>query len=165
MEILRQKRKIALVRHFLISIICANPSPLTIVSLGLFSKTKEGRSHVRHEGRTRSVSRIICEVTQGKAPSEIHHAAHSCGRGHMSCVNPKHIRWATPKENNADKILHGTLGIGENNSVSKLTEADVRFILMEKDNYTDYDLAKMFNVSSAHICGIQRRRFWKHIEI
>lgn len=47
----------------------------------------------------RLVSTIICERTHGPRPSIGHHAAHSCGNGHLGCLNPKHIRWKTVSEN------------------------------------------------------------------
>lgn len=52
--------------------------------------------------------RVICELVHGSPPTATHQAAHSCGKGHLRCVNPHHLRWATRVENAADKILHGT---------------------------------------------------------
>ncbi len=57
-----------------------------------------------------SVCRLICELTYGPAPSVIHQAAHSCGRGDRGCVNPTHLRWATPAENAADTRRHNRSG-------------------------------------------------------
>lgn len=65
--------------------------------------------------------RRICEMTHGPAPSGRHHAAHSCGNGHLACVNPNHISWKTPKENEADKLIHGTHKFGIKNH-SKQTD-------------------------------------------
>lgn len=60
------------------------------------------------KGETTVASRAVCELVHGPAPSDTHMAAHSCGKGHEGCVNPKHLRWATPLENSADKVIHGT---------------------------------------------------------
>lgn len=52
------------------------------------------------------VSRLLCEHQEGPAPDDKPQAAHRCG--HEWCVNPKHVRWASPVENAADKFVHGT---------------------------------------------------------
>lgn len=54
------------------------------------------------------VSRHVCIRAKGAPPIKKAHAAHHCGN--PACINPGHIRWATPAENNADKLLHGTGG-------------------------------------------------------
>lgn len=59
-----------------------------------------------------NASRVMCELVHGPAPSRSHDAAHSCGLGHKGCVHPKHLRWATKKENQADRYIHGTLSKG-----------------------------------------------------
>lgn len=50
----------------------------------------------------------MCQKAHGDPPSPKHDAAHSCGRGHEGCVNPNHLSWKTKKQNQADRITHGT---------------------------------------------------------
>jgi hypothetical protein len=59
-------------------------------------------------GHFERATRVMCKLAHGPAPTPKHHAAHSCGKGHEACINPKHLRWATPRENAADAKLHGT---------------------------------------------------------
>lgn len=59
-------------------------------------------------GETTIVSRTVCEMAHGLAPTPIHQAAHSCGKGHEGCISPRHLSWKTPTENSADKVMHGT---------------------------------------------------------
>lgn len=61
------------------------------------------------------VSRVVCETVNGPPPTARHEAAHSCGKGHEGCVNPRHLSWKTPAENWADKYAHGTDNRGERN--------------------------------------------------
>jgi hypothetical protein len=53
----------------------------------------------------RIVSRLVCRAVYGPPPRD-HEAAHSCTN--KNCVSARHLRWATHKENEADKYLHGT---------------------------------------------------------
>ena len=105
-----------------------------------------------------AVHRIVCEKVYGAPPSSKHHAAHSCGNGHLGCINPKHLRWATSKENEQDKIIHGTSARGERNYNARLTKADVLEIRSFSDIQSRYILAKRFNVTVDHIRHLQARR-------
>jgi hypothetical protein len=71
-----------------------------------YAMTPKGYPKVNDGGRTRQASRLVCEWTHGTAPFDGAQAAHWCGV--RACVNPRHIRWATAKENESDKIRHGT---------------------------------------------------------
>lgn len=72
-----------------------------------YARTLAGYGALKLNGQL-TVSRFVCELAHGAPSSEDLVAAHSCGKGHEGCVNPKHLRWATQKENMADKIIHGT---------------------------------------------------------
>lgn len=50
--------------------------------------------------------RFVCLAAHGD-PEEKLEAAHTCGS--RLCINPKHLYWATKKQNAADAIRHGTL--------------------------------------------------------
>lgn len=77
------------------------------------SKAGKGYPVARINGEGQYVHRYICDRVHGSAPSLSHQVAHSCGRGHLGCINPKHLRWATPKENSQDTLKHG---VGANQS-------------------------------------------------
>jgi len=51
-------------------------------------------------------TRRVCERTHGMPPTAKHHAAHLCGN--RRCINGRHLTWATAKENDAHKDIHGT---------------------------------------------------------
>lgn len=113
------------------------------------------------DGRRMVASRAVCEVAHGLPPTSKHHAAHSCGHGHLGCVSPKHLRWATPKENSADREIHGTSNKGERHGISKLKSSDIP--LIKKRLYIgepQTKIARDFGVSQAAISRIKRGATW-----
>lgn len=128
-----------------------------------YAKDRKGYGVITIDGANRIVSRIVCERLYGPPPSDSHQAAHSCGHGHLGCVNPRHLRWATVSENMNDKVLHGTSNRGEANANSKLTVKDVRFIRSCRD-VSQRDLAKRFGVHFTTINDIIRRKKWKWLD-
>lgn len=127
-----------------------------------YSITRKGYAAcIRVNGKQTSASRYMCSLVSGPPPTVSHQAAHSCGNGHLGCLNPKHLRWATPKDNTLDKNEHGTMGRGESHGCAKLTESDVRFI--RRAPQSGYSLAKRYGVSKTTISQIRLRKTWRHI--
>ena len=70
------------------------------------------RPRIRLKGSRlkKTVARLICEEIYGPPPTPEHiDAAHNTPNGCIggACVNPDHIRWATPSQNMMDKPLEG----------------------------------------------------------
>jgi len=122
-----------------------------------------GVAAVKYKGKQSIASRVMCEMAHGKPPTEKHEAAHSCGKGHLGCVNPKHLRWATRKENLDDMIAHGTRLYGEKAPSAKLTEADVRAIRAKSASVSQAQLGREFAVRASTIGKIIHRQRWSHI--
>jgi hypothetical protein len=115
-------------------------------------------------GNRRFVHRDVCEYRCGIPPSDKHEAAHSCGNGHHGCCAPMHLSWKTPKENNKDKILHGTLALGDKNPAAKLSEAQVREIRSLTGLAKVREVAVKFGVSPSLVSMIQRRTAWTWLD-
>lgn len=79
----------------------------------------------------------------------------------------ENLCWGTKKENAADRTRHGTTSKGENHGRAKLTEADVQDIrrYYASGCYSQYELAKIFNINQVHVGRIVRHKTWKHIKI
>lgn len=75
-----------------------------------FGHSSTGYGTVNYYGTVGGAHRFMCRLAHGEPPSPDMQAAHRCGV--RSCVNPKHLRWATQAENEADKIIHGTYNHG-----------------------------------------------------
>ncbi len=64
------------------------------------------RRQVRFNFKGMAASRAMCILAHGLPPDPKLMAIHSCGNGHLSCVNPAHLRWGTGKDNAQDAKLH-----------------------------------------------------------
>lgn len=99
--------------------------------------------------------RIMCEHRNGPPPSPAHQAAHSCGKGHLGCVNPWHLNWRTPAENQLERYQqHGLV------RRAKLMPAQVDEIRALKGRARTVDIAAQFGVSEANIRQIQSGKTW-----
>lgn len=121
---------------------------------------KNGSAYAKAGGRSIKAARLMCLIAHGEPPTPKHEAAHECGKAHEGCVHPKHLRWATKKENQADRLIHGTDGRGSKNSASKLAEADVIEIRRRSKTETNVAIAASFGVSHQTIALIKSGRNW-----
>lgn len=120
-----------------------------------------GYGIVGRNGKTTKAHRLMCEFAHGAPPSPEYHAAHSCGNGHLRCVNPKHLSWKTPKENMADSVAHGTARFDSGRKLRKLTIEQVHEILALKGIETQQALGIRFGVSWRQIGKIHRGVSWR----
>ncbi len=127
-----------------------------------YGRMKSGYATIG-KGRDAYVHRRVCENRHGPAPTPNHIAAHSCGNGHLGCVNRFHLRWATYKENSEDAAEHGTQAKGSRIGNSKLTEEDVRKILTRTE-FSSRQMERVFGVSSSSIRRIRARKSWTWLD-
>ena len=123
-----------------------------------YSRTKVGYALLYKGGQNRLVSRLVCMRIFGPPPNEDWTAAHGCGNGHLGCVAPRHLRWATHKDNCADRAIHGTDSRGERNGASRLSRADVREI--RESVLPRTELANQFRVTPGAIRHVQTGKTW-----
>lgn len=117
-----------------------------------------GYPEVWLDGKHEYAHRVITTWTHGDPPDD-HEARHRCGT--RQCVNPRHLTWSTKAENEADKIEHGTLTIGDRNGASRLTVDDVRAI--RRSTQTQRLLAAQFGVCQQTISHVRRRSTWRNV--
>ena len=130
-----------------------------------FSINKYGRGYLTRCCKTLLAHRVICEMAHGAPPFPKAHAAHFCGKGHEGCVNPRHMRWATAKENAADKIAHGTAPRGVNNGHAKLTTAQARQVKARiRAGETDASIAAGLPVGADAVRAIRSGRNWRWLD-
>lgn len=76
-----------------------------------YAVDNNGYGVVTIDGRPQRVHVLACEHANGPRPSGMHAAHGPCHR--PNCWSPRHLRWATPVENMADKVRDGTSRKGE----------------------------------------------------
>jgi hypothetical protein len=118
-----------------------------------------GYGRVGYLGRHLWAHRLACELAHGPQPSSQHEAAHTCGKGHEGCVNPKHLEWKTRAENQADRYVHRRKPTREKRYL--LTEQDVAEIRRLGGAAKTKDLAARFGVSTGNIRLILLGETWK----
>jgi hypothetical protein len=112
------------------------------------------------DGKRVGAHRYVCQLVRGDPPTPEHEAAHSCGQGHIGCVNPHHLEWKTHTENEADKRAHGTHTRGERSARAKLTEQQVIDIVDLRGVESQTKLAKRFGVSPGTVADIHCGKKW-----
>lgn len=125
-----------------------------------YGRTGSGYGALVEGGKRKLAHRWMCEAVNGQAPDGFE-AAHSCGNGHLGCVNPMHLRWATRKENGEDKVLHGRSHRGEENLNAKLSQSAVLTIYsLRNSKRTCSEIGAEYGVHPATISGIWCGRGW-----
>lgn len=72
---------------------------------------KNGYGQMRWNRRTRYVTHyMLIEVLKQERPTPKHMCLHSCDN--PRCVNPRHIKWGTAKQNTNDMVVKGRQNYG-----------------------------------------------------
>jgi hypothetical protein len=131
-----------------------------------YTRNRDGYGRVVINKKGRGVHRVVCERVHGPPPSLIHEAAHSCGSGHLGCINWHHLRWATPLENSQDRINHGRSCRGDLSPVVVLNAGLIQEIRREyvEDSARQVKLALKYGVAQTTISAIVRRKIWSWLQ-
>jgi hypothetical protein len=129
-----------------------------------YQVNENGYGQIRFAGKMMNAHRASLIIHSGHPVCPDMHAAHEPVVCHnRRCVNPRHLRWATPKANMADRAIDGTVyrPVGELQGASKLTAAAVAEI--RASGLPQKALAERFGVSKQQISKIIRRERWAHV--
>ena len=125
---------------------------------------KDGYVRIMYNGKHDRLFRVLYQQKYGKIPKGLV-LRHLCNN--EWCVNIKHLKVGTQKENMEDMINCGRSQkgkqnikiTGENNKANKLKENEVKEIYLSKDKNSI--LSKKYNVSRTNIIHIKKKRQWK----
>lgn len=119
---------------------------------------KTGYGVMRYKGTHTSAHRVVLMLATSQDGTGLH-ASHAPGICHNRlCCNPRHLRWATPSENQADKVTDGTTYRGERHYSSKLTELDV--LAIRADTRPHKTIAADYGVSQQTVKDTQAGLRW-----
>ena len=122
---------------------------------------KDGYLYIILRRRSLRINRLVCAAFHGPAPTKIHQAAHKDGnqrRNHKS-----NLYWATPKQNYADRIRHGTTLYGQKNPASKLKNSQALKIMRLKGFVSSTVLGERYKVDPRTIRYIWGRQRFKTV--
>lgn len=149
-------------------------APLRFIERALASQTDEciewpyatssqGYGRIWNGAEVAYAHRLVLERTVGPAPAGAvaAHAPLICHN--RACVNPRHLRWATPVDNSADSRLDGTQfhSRGERSGKSKLTTPQV--LAIRSDPRSHRSIAADYGIGKATVTQIKARTRWAHL--
>lgn len=124
-----------------------------------YSPNNKGYGRVSVGGDMKYVHRLSCILAHGEPATAAHtDAAHSCRS--RNCMNPRHLRWATVKENCADKQADGTSNRGVQNGSARLAEGDV-LAIRRHPHAKRTVVSRWYSVHPSTISLILSRTNWK----
>lgn len=111
----------------------------------------------------KSVHSLVASAWLPPKPSPKHEVAHFDGVKANCAVS--NLRWATSKENHADRLRHGRVPRGEEHGSSKLTADDVRGIRhMRSEGRTLTDIGDTFDITFSQVWKILSGWCWSHVQ-
>lgn len=114
-------------------------------------------------GKNTLVSRLVCMAFHGAPPTDLHEACHLNRR--QPDNRPANLKWGTHKENEQDKVAHGTSPKGSRNGAAVISEDLVPEIFREFVTSKGSDVAAKFGIDKSIIFPIIRREMWAHVPI
>lgn len=121
-----------------------------------FAVTDGGYGRLEYAGKHHIVSRLVCEMVQGPPPGDGYDAAHSCGNGHLACVNQSHVSWKNRTENMAEANVRR----GEASPLTGLTLEQVREIIGLRGTATQKEIGERFGISRSAVSKIMLGTRW-----
>lgn len=127
-----------------------------------FRDARSGYAKVYFEGKNVAACRVMCTMAHGTAPDGQPCALHTCGKGHLGCVHPEHLRWGTKLENASDRTKDGTELCGTAVWSARLKPEDVLAIKGKVSaGVRQADVAREYGINPSHVSKIVSGRKWR----
>lgn len=118
-----------------------------------FGHFPAGYGVLRYRGRNRHAHAVAWEISSGSVVPHGLGVLHSCDN--RNCVNPRHLRMGSQKENMQDAVLRKRIVV---NRQAKLSPEQV--LQIRCDTRETRLIAKEYGVSGTHIRRIMTRKAW-----
>lgn len=126
-----------------------------------FSCNSQGYGRIRFQGKIRRAHRVALTLATGEEPAGLA-ACHAPGICHTpACVNPRHLRWATQKENSSDREIDGTDMRGEKNHRAIISESDAAAVMADIRPVSQ--VAASFGIQEGTVYSIRSGKTWGHV--
>lgn len=124
-----------------------------------FGRDGQGYGNVSWNNESYLAHRIAYGLFRGEMVESGVVCRHTCGNGHLGCVNPRHIILGTQQQNCQDTVMHGRCRL------CKLTVDEVREIKVRlRRGETRASIASDFDVSDAAISNISTGKTWACVQ-
>lgn len=111
--------------------------------------------------KNRYVHQLVLEAFIGPRPGPNYQCCHADRNPQNNRLD--NLRWDTPANNTADKLLHGTTGKGERSGTAKLTDKDILVIRERAKTEIHRVIAADYGVKRQAIDRIVNKTRWSHI--
>lgn len=129
--------------------------------LWLNAKNLDGYGHVKYNGRTENVHRIVWSYYHGPIPEGMC-VCHTCDN--PSCINPDHLFVGTRADNSRDMVEKGRQARGSKHTSTHLTDIDVISIRASYASGARLRvLAEQYSVSISTMWKIVTGKYWSHL--
>lgn len=118
------------------------------------SLNTSGRPHIRVNGKTVLVSRLVYELYKGEVPKDME-VMHDCDIG--TCLNPDCLTLGTHAQNMKDAAIRNRL------PQKKLSDETVREIIESSE--TAKSIALKYNISRDYVYELRKRTKRKHVMV
>lgn len=126
-----------------------------------YSCDRYGYGQVRVNGNPGRAHRLVLSIITGKPYDYPLMVRHTCGNGHLGCVNPLHLEWGTAKDNAQDRLRDGTVEFGEDNNSAALTNAQAIAIAQDSRSYAI--IAKDYGIGKSTVARIKTGQAWSTV--
>ncbi len=122
--------------------------------------TSAGYGRIRLSGRGVTATHVSLAL-DGRARQGRQFALHSCDN--PPCVNPRHLRWGTHRDNADDMLRRGRANSprGEQHGSAKLTEDQVRYIRTCGKSLPE--LSAELGLAKGPLCEARSGKTWGHV--
>lgn len=128
-------------------------------------RNRSGHVRVTSKGHSRiqrMIHRLVWEHYNGNIPPG-KCVMHTCDN--PACVNIKHLTLGTVEENNRDRASKLRSARGERNGRARLTEDQVKEIIINKGSLDISRLSDKYQVSHSTIKRIKNGSTWRHVVV